>query len=93
MRKYSDNDRLKAALATDRKIRQGPCPYYPSKRQRGEIIKRVNGQELIVELIPKGNCTQWLAVFPDKSTVLGGMNKIDAEIRKRMPPALGIDNF
>ena len=89
MRKYNDGDRVKAAEARDRNITSGPAPNYPLPRINGEIIKRVNGEELIVCLYPWGKCTQWRAVFPDGKEVKGGMNKIDSEIRRRMPPRGG----
>jgi len=89
MRKYNDSDRAKATEVRDRNITSGPAPDYPAHRQPGEIIKRVNGQELTVKLYPWGKCTQWLAIFPDGKSVKGGMNKIDAEIRLRMPPLRG----
>jgi len=87
MRRYNDYNRKKSAEVRLAAALSRPTPEYQCKRQRGEIIKRINGVELIVVLIPKGNCTQWLAVFPDGKTVFGGLNKIDAECRRRMPPA------
>ena len=89
-RKYTDTDRAKATnnrlvhalsrIGTD----------YPQDREPGRIIQRQNGQEMIVDLIPWGRCDQWRAVFPDGTEVRGGMDKIHAEIRGRMPPRKGL---
>ena len=86
MRKFTDKSRESANLARFRKILESEPLDYPQIRHPGQIIQRANGQELIVELIPWGRCTQWRAVFPDGAEIKGGMGEIHAEIRKRMPP-------
>jgi len=49
-------------------------------------VNELNGQTITVDLIPEGNCTQWLAVFDGKPWKVAGMKAIHAEIRRRMPP-------
>jgi len=92
-RRYTGPDRSKSAEVRLANALAMPAPDYPQDRTPGQIIKRINGQELIVDLIPKGYCNQWLAIFPDGFKLLAGMSKIDAEIRKRMPPLLGCRNL
>jgi hypothetical protein len=79
--KRSAKVRLEKALSL-------PPPDYPVPREEGFIVKSINGKTVKVRLIPCGRCDQWEAIFEDGKTIVGGMAKIDSEIRKRMPPRL-----
>lgn len=91
MRHYDDTDREAAKRARLGKIADIKHDEpRPAERQPGESIHRLNGQELIVKLLPWGRCTQYRAVFPDGAEIKGGMDEIHTEIRRRMPPLRGI---
>lgn len=85
-RKYNDTDREKAPNSRLEAALSHPTPDYPQGRKPGQIIQRHNGQELVIDLIPWGRCTQWRAVFPGGLEIMGGMDEIHAEIRRRIPP-------
>ena len=90
MRRYSDEDRAKGQRERLGKILGSPAPDYPQGRKPGRITVDVNGVALVVDLIPAGNCTQWLAIFDGAPWKVAGMDKIHTEIRRRMPPLKGV---
>jgi len=77
---------VRARLAN---IMARPAPDYPEERRPGKITISLNGQDIVVDLIPEGNCTQYLAIFNGEKWRVAGMKAIHAEIRKRMPPLKG----
>lgn len=88
-RKYSHRQAVLGVTARLHKILDAPSPDYPSDRQPGRITIDLNGQHLVIDLIPAGDCTQYQAVFNGVPWKIAGMKKIHAEIRRRMPPLRG----
>lgn len=94
MRKHNDNDRLKAVLVRKQKRMNEGQPIYPQPRKSRRLTISEEGVDIFaVDLQPIGHCTQWLATFPNKLQIIDGQTAIYNEVKKQMPPRLGINNF
>lgn len=93
MRKYGDNDRLRAVMVRDENRRKYEVDYPGSKKPRRLVLEEDGKEIYSIKLIPHGMCNQWLAGFPNGTDLLAGMTEILKEFKRHNPPALSVHSL